>query len=666
MIQFFWKYRFVNLLIIFFFIFLCILNFNSVNVFFDSERIIELADVKQDVIDESIDDQNLLLVGIQLKDSLSFSSALKIDSILNEINSSQHVQSIKSIFNEQVLISQSIPIPVKILKYDNKNNFDNSLRKIIVYESNYITSDFKNLIFVIKCKDLDTEDEKLFLLDYLTDQFSNISLKDFNITGQIKSEVYMKNNIINELILFISISTILCSIILFYFLRNFKLIFVCLLSVFFSIIFSFSLSNLFFGGIELVMIIIPAIIFIINISDYMHLLNVNFDGSNSYKLFYKQIKNIGKPVFLTSLTTAIGFLSFTFGSFEPLIRFGIVTTLSIFICLFVIITFFSLVIDFNILAKNKNIISTTNIHYLIQKINPYKKWIISLFLALSFIGFLKFQIDNYLTSELNHNSLLYQEIKFVEENFGGIKPLSFSLIKPIKEEVAEFVNFLEKKDICVDLVFNQKDTTLIKTRIKDIGACKSNVIYEDVYKYSEKNKINSSIGGVGYLFDKISNKLTYEVLYGLFIAILVVGFIFVFLNNLNFRYLIISLIPNVIPLLTCLGVFSLFGFYLSLSNAFIFAIAFGLIVDDSIHIISAYSISRRNSKSIHESIEHCRHTTFHALVKTTLIIIITLLPLLFSEFRSISQLASITIVSAVIAIIFDLIFLPDLLRKYIK
>ena len=63
---------------------------------------------------------------------------------------------------------------------------------------------------------------------------------------------------------------------------------------------------------------------------------------------------------------------------------------------------------------------------------------------------------------------------------------------------------------------------------------------------------------------------------------------------------------------------------------------------------------------------YCRNKTFHAVVKTTILIIITLLPLLFSEFRSISQLASITIISAVFAIIFDLLFLTDLLKKYIQ
>ena len=111
---------------------------------------------------------------------------------------------------------------------------------------------------------------------------------------------------------------------------------------------------------------------------------------------------------------------------------------------------------------------------------------------------------------------------------------------------------------------------------------------------------------------------------------------------------------------------SIFGFYLSLSNAFIFAIVFGLIVDDSIHIISAYSLNRKANKSISNSIIYCEKNTFNAIIKTTTIIIISLIPLLFSEFKSISQLAYTTILSAIIALVFDLLYLPFLLKRYIK
>ena len=175
-----------------------------------------------------------------------------------------------------------------------------------------------------------------------------------------------------------------------------------------------------------------------------------------------------------------------------------------------------------------------------------------------------------------------------------------------------------------------------------------------------------NIGGIGYLFDKVSNDLTYEVLIGLVLAIILIGFIFVFLNNFNFRYFWVSLIPNFIPLISCLGIMSIFGFYLSLSNAFIFAIVFGLIVDDSIHIISAYSLNRKANKSISNSIIYCEKNTFNAIIKTTTIIIISLIPLLFSEFKSISQLAYTTILSAIIALVFDLLYLPFLLKRYIK
>ena len=204
-----------------------------------------------------------------------------------------------------------------------------------------ISDDLKDLIFVVKSKGLDNEIDKIEYISFLEEKFSQITQAKVNISGQIKSEIYMKENIIKELRLFIVLSAILCGLILWYFVRSIKLVIISLFSIFISIIFSFSISNFLFGGIELVMIIIPAIIFIITISDFMHLLNTKEEIKNKYRFYFNQLQNIGKPVFLTSLTTAISFLSFTFGSFEPLMRFGVVTTISIFVCLFIIVTFFA-------------------------------------------------------------------------------------------------------------------------------------------------------------------------------------------------------------------------------------------------------------------------------------------------------------------------------------
>ena len=667
MIRFFWKYRYHNIFIIFFCSILCVLSFDNFKVYFESERIIELVDVDKDIIEKSIDDSNLLLVSVKLKDTFSYQRALEISTDLDVIKTNNNIHSIRSVFNERVLISQTfIPVSLKLLDLDNILDFENSLIRIKNHHSNFITDDLQNLLFVVKCKNLDEELEKIKTLEFLEDKFSNIFHTPVNITGQIKSEIYIKANVIKELIFFITISSILCSLIIFYFTRSFKLVLMCLASIFISIIFSFSLSNLLFGGIELIMIIIPAIIFIITISDFMHLLNIKNIYRLHYRLFRFQLLDIGRPVFLTSLTTAIGFLSFTFGSFTPLMRFGIITTLSIFLSLFVIVTLFAFIIELRIL--NKKVFSffiLMQIRNFIKFLQPYKKIVLAIFAIFFFLGVINLKVDNFLTDEINSSSKLYKEIQHFEQNFGGIKPISLTL-KNYKENVNSYLDYLKSNDVSVDIFLNTKDSLLVKGRTKDIGAFESDRLYKKLHTHALQKNYDINIGGIGYLFDKVSNDLTYEVLIGLVLAIILIGFIFVFLNNFNFRYFWVSLIPNFIPLLSCLGIMSIFGFYLSLSNAFIFAIVFGLIVDDSIHIISAYSLNRKANKSISNSIIYCEKNTFNAIIKTTTIIIISLIPLLFSEFKSISQLAYTTILSAIIALVFDLLYLPFLLKRYIK
>ena len=457
MIKYFWKYRYLNFILIIFGCILSLYNLQSFKVYFDSERIIELSNVDKDIIEKSIDDSNLLLLGVKLDEEFSYVSAKSIKDVIDQLDSNYYVKSVKSIFNERVLLSESfIPIPIKLVDLKSADNFNNSLNNIKSFKSHFISNDLKNLLFVIKCKNLVDEELKIDFINDLEIKFSNISRANINVTGQIKSEIYMKQKILNEIIIFIIFSVLLCSIMLWYFIRSIKLVFACVSSIILSICYSFSISNFLFGGIELIMIIIPAIIFIITISDFMHLLNHKHLTSNKYKLFNYQLLNIGKPVFLTSLTTAIGFLSFTFGSFEPLMRFGVVTTLSIFICLFIIVTSYALVIDLNLISRVKEKLTIKTLEFIFKAFDHNKKIVFSFFLFLSVIGILSINIDNFLTDEINPKSELYKEINYFEKNFGGIKPLSFSLVNSDKNSTGDFTEFLASKKTTTDIVFERK------------------------------------------------------------------------------------------------------------------------------------------------------------------------------------------------------------------
>ena len=674
MIKVLWKYKYIFLSLILVLLLVSLNNISGLKIFYESERIIELSNESQDIIDKSLDDKNLILLAVEFQDSVKYQDLLDLSNVSLKLSKDQNTKSVRSIFNERVLIKSSvIPFAVKIFDIDNYDKYKTSLSKIKKYGSKFATEDLNSFLFIIKSKDLDSEEQKRSYLNKLEKEFSQQNIKVY-ITGQIKSEIYMQDNVTKELLLFIILSSILCSLVLYFYLGNIKLVLINFISVCISLIFSFSLSNKLFGGIELVMILIPAIVFIITISDFMHLLNSDKLYKNKFRSFKTQLEKIGMPVFITSLTTAIGFLSFMFSSLIPLFRFGVITTITIFISLFVIVILYSLIIDFNI---NKNIKNNHFLDDLIVSIVHLKKSysyvLLASFLVLSFLAFNNFKVDNFITDEINKNSDLYTDINFFDREFGGIKPITFI----VKNENPSFSSLDTLKQIIlnhnfvIDFSFNdfskpENNEYLIKARMKDIGSSQSAVIFDDILIKSKDLSLDLEIAGVGFLFDKISNKMTFEIILGLILAIIIIGLVFVLLNNFNWYYFPISLIPNILPLLTTIGLLSIFGFYFSLSNAFILAIVFGLIVDDSIHIINAYSMSRNRGLSIQESISHCQMYTYKAVIKTSVVIIFTLFPLLFSEFKSISQLSIITIIAAVIALIFDIIYLPKMLVKYIN
>ena len=578
-----------------------------------------------------------------------------------------------------------------VLNTDSEVKYNSSLAKLEEKSSLFLSNDFKKLFFILEMQDNLESDVQENLISDIKKKLKNLNPKNVFVSGQIPSELYMQENVVKELFLLTILSAFFCFLILWVFTLNLKFVFLTLLSVIFSVVISMSISQFIYGGIELVMIIMPAIIFIVCVSDLMHLINDNQQFISDKKEFFKQkIKNIGIPVGLTSLTTAIGFLSFCFSDVLPITRFGFITTLGIIVSLFIILVSYSICVDLNFHLIKGNQFFNKMINNFISFIVNYKNkfsfylLLISLF-ALSIYGMSNFRIDNYLTDEVNTNSRLYKEMSFFNDNFGGIKPVTFKI--PIEKNVnikslLNFEKFLQSNDFSLDfsltsLVENPefvnksmlkkitKDNYKIQTRMNDLGSKYSFAVFEKIKLKAKELALDLKVGGAGYLFDQVSNQLTREILYGLLIAILTIGVLFVLINGFNLNYFFVALIPNVFPILVAIGILCLTNFYFSLSNAFIFAIVFGLIVDDSIHILSSYrfNISRGMDKEL--AISNSMNITARAVIKTTIVVIVSLLPLLLSEFKSVSQLSIITIVSAVIAIVFDLLYLPKLIKKFL-
>ena len=467
-----------------------------------------------------------------------------------------------------------------------------------------------------------------------------------------------------------------------------KLVILTVFSVIASIVVSLGLSQILFGGIELVMIITPAILFIVCLSDIMHLTNKQSNVISSKNSFFlARMNTVGKAVALTSLTTAMSFLTFLVNDIVPILRFGLITALGVVFTLFLATIVYAISVDksFNQSKPIKQIQQFTD-----SIINFLKNgqrsvafhFFMTILISIGIYGAFNVQIDNYLTDEINKKSKMYQQTNFFDSHFGGIKPITIFLDKDCVDDL-EILNQVEKSikkhgfvvdfsNISSNSIVMQKmgfaerglvDKYFFICRSSDEGSLSTLKKLKSLETEYVSSGLKFNYSGAGYLFDKLGNNLTRQLIFGLIIAIFSIGLVFFLLNKFDFNYFFIAIIPNLTPIVVCVGLLYINGFYFSLSNAFIFTIVFGLIIDDSIHLISAYNNSRKRKVSKSESLDYVIVNTGEAIVKTTIIVIMCLLPLSFSEFKSVSQLSVITIISAFVAVFFDLVYLPLIIKK---
>ena len=129
---------------------------------------------------------------------------------------------------------------------------------------------------------------------------------------------------------------------------------------------------------------------------------------------------------------------------------------------------------------------------------------------------------------------------------------------------------------------------------------------------------------------------------------------------------LISIVPNLIPLLIIGGLMGFFGIELKTSTAIIFTIAFGIAVDDTIHLLGKFKIELLKGRSKIYALKRAYITTGKAMILTSLILCSGFLLLLFSTFSGTVNLGGLLSCTLFIAVILDLTLLPVLLLLFYK
>lgn len=175
----------------------------------------------------------------------------------------------------------------------------------------------------------------------------------------------------------------------------------------------------------------------------------------------------------------------------------------------------------------------------------------------------------------------------------------------------------------------------------------------------------ATVTGVALLYANMEDYIRLSLVKGFSIALVAIFVVFC----LQMRSVVlgtIAMIPNVFPIVLCLGVMGVTGIHLDGMTAMVAAIAIGLAVDDTIHYVSRVRLYLDEGATMREAL---RDSTIHvgrALVYTSVTLIAGFGIMMVGSFAptvNFGLLCALTIAGALTA---DLILLPVVLRAHAR
>ncbi|KJJ39711.1 efflux RND transporter permease subunit [Aequorivita vladivostokensis] len=347
-----------------------------------------------------------------------------------------------------------------------------------------------------------------------------------------------------------------------------------------------------------------------------------------------------------------------------------------------------------------------------------------LLLCASIIGIYNIKISGSLIEDMPKNTGFFDDIRFFEKEYEGIMPLeimvdtkkkkgvmSLSTLKRIDElqdhikEIPEFAkplsvvelvkyskqayyngnpeyyqlpNSQEKTFILSYAKSSNTDTNLlnsyvdstgqfarITTFMKDTEPDRFKRIEEDLH--NEINKVfpperyNVSVTGKALVFQKGTHYLVNNLILSLSLAIFLIAVFMAWMFR-SFKMIVISLIPNLLPLIITAGVMGFVGVPIKPSTILVFSIAFGISVDDTIHFLAKYRQELiANNWKIKKSVFAALRETAVSMFYTSIVLFFGFSVFTISSFGGTVALGALVSITLLFAMLSNLLLLPTLL-----
>ena len=357
-------------------------------------------------------------------------------------------------------------------------------------------------------------------------------------------------------------------------------------------------------------------------------------------------------------------------------------------------------------------------------------YIISIMLLVaSIIGIYTIKISGSLLEDMPKNAEFFQDIKFFEAEFDGVMPLEILVdtkrkngvlksatlkrMEELQNHLAEIPEFSQPISVTrlvkyskqafyngeakyyqlpssqeqnfimpyakgfssnENLLSSYVDSTgryaRITTYMKDVGTDKMEDLEEDLWpkinKIFPEERYEVSMTGKALIFQKGTNYLVKNLVISLSLAILLIALLMAWMFR-SFRMIIVSLVPNLLPLLVTAGMMGFLGVPIKPSTILVFSIAFGISVDDTIHFLAKYRQElKANNWKIKRSVYAALRETGVSMFYTSIVLFFGFSVFMISSFGGTVALGGLVSATLLFAMLANLLLLPSLLLSLEK
>ena len=269
--------------------------------------------------------------------------------------------------------------------------------------------------------------------------------------------------------------------------------------------------------------------------------------------------------------------------------------------------------------------------------------------------------------ELAPSLSVVNAVKYAKQAYYNSNPNYFAL--PTSQENSFIYPFLNSSNSDSQLLNGYVDSTgqfgRITTYMKDIKTSRMEEIEADlkesIAKIFPKDRYGVNITGKSLLFLKGTKYLINNLILSLSLAILLIALFMAFLFR-SFKMILISLIPNLLPLIITAGVMGFTGIPLKPSTILVFSIAFGISVDDTIHFLAKYRQELiANGWKINKAVFAALRETGISMFYTSVVLFFGFSIFMSSNFGGTQALGGLVAVTLMMAMLANLVLLPSLL-----